>query len=186
MCYECWKHNPMEQSPWETDNHSTGQEMSCCSWNQKVHYIVHNITPLSQVIQATPSHPISFRSAFILVSHLRLGLPSGLLSLDFPAKMLRGFLIPSIRATFLPHLILLHFITVIIFGEEYKLWNSLCNFFSCLVTSSPLGPNTLLSTLLLYTHNFPSSLGLSDHVSHPYITTGKIIVRPYVSVQVFS
>jgi polysaccharide pyruvyl transferase WcaK-like protein len=35
-------------------------------------------------------------------------------------------------------------------------------------TSSPLGPNILLSTLFSNTLNLCSSLSVRDHVSHPY------------------
>jgi phosphate starvation-inducible membrane PsiE len=44
------------------------------------------------------------------------------------------------------------------------------------VTSSLLGPNTLLSTLFSNTFSLRSSLNVSDQASHPYKTTGKIIV----------
>ena len=44
------------------------------------------------------------------------------------------------------------------------------------VTSSLLGPNILLNTMFSYTLNFLSSRSVSDQVSHPYKTTGKIIV----------
>jgi len=43
------------------------------------------------------------------------------------------------------------------------------------VTSSLLGPNILLNTILSNTLSFLSSLNVSDQVSHPYKTTGKII-----------
>jgi hypothetical protein len=38
-----------------------------------------------------------------------------------------------------------------------------------------LGPNTLLNTLFSNTLSLRSSLNVSDQVSHPYKTTGKII-----------
>ena len=44
------------------------------------------------------------------------------------------------------------------------------------VTSSLLGLNILLNTLFSNTSSFLSSRNISDQVSHPYKTTGKIIV----------
>jgi hypothetical protein len=62
-------------------------------------------------------------------------------------------------------------------GKEYRSpSSSLCNFHYSLVTSSLLGPNTLLDTLFSNTLSLHSSLNVSDQVSHPYITTGRIIV----------
>ena len=39
-----------------------------------------------------------------------------------------------------------------------------------------LGPNILLKTIFSNTLSFLSSLNVSDQVSHPYKTTGKIIL----------
>jgi hypothetical protein len=62
-------------------------------------------------------------------------------------------------------------------GEEYRLFSSsLCNFLHAPVTSSFLGPNIPLNTLFSNTLSLRSYLNVSDQVSHPYKTTGKIIV----------
>jgi len=42
--------------------------------------------------------------------------------------------------------------------------------------SSLLGPNIFLNTMFSNTLSFLSPLNVSDQVSHPYKTTGKIIV----------
>jgi hypothetical protein len=82
-----------------------------------------------------------------------------------------------IRATCPAHLIRLDFTTRTLLGKEYRSFSSsLCSFLNSPVTSSLLGPNTLLSTLFWNTFSLHSSLSVSDQVSHPHKTTGKIIV----------
>jgi len=49
---------------------------------------------------------------------------------------------------------------------------------------SLLGPNTLLNTLFSNTHSLLSFLNVSDQVSHPYKTTGKIIVF-YIYIYIY-
>jgi len=63
-------------------------------------------------------------------------------------------------------------------GQEYRLLSSyLFSFTHSHVTSPPLGPNILLSTLFSKPLSLRSSLNVSDHVSHTYKTRGKIIIR---------
>ena len=131
----------------------------------------------ASLFQSITTHPISWRSILISSSHLRLGLPSGLVPSGFTIKTLYTPLLSPIRATCPVHLILLDFITRIILGEKYRsLSSSLCSFPYSLLTMSLLGPNILLSTLFSKTLSLRSSINVSDQVSHPYKTTGKIIV----------
>jgi hypothetical protein len=57
----------------------------------------------------------------MLSSHLRLGLPSGLLPSGLPTKMMYAPLTSPMRATCPAHLILLALITLTILSEELSL-----------------------------------------------------------------
>jgi len=52
----------------------------------------------SQMIQFTPSYPISLISILMLSSHLPLRLPSGLFRSIYPTGILYAFLISPMRA----------------------------------------------------------------------------------------
>ena len=115
-------------------------------------------------IQSIPPHPTSWRSILILSSHLRLGLPSGLLHSGFPTTTLYTPLLSPIRATCPAYLILLDFITRKILGEEYRSFSSsLCSVLLSLFISSLLGPNILLNTLFSNTLSLCSSLSMTDN-----------------------
>jgi hypothetical protein len=124
-------------------------------------------------VQLTPPHPNCARSSLMSYTHLCPGLPSGLFPSGFLTNNQFALLFYPIRTICLAHLILLHLIILIIPDEEYK---------SC--SSSLFGPNIPHNTLFLNTLSLCYSLIVRDNVSHPYRTTGKIIVL-YILIFIF-
>ena len=119
--------------------------------------------------QSSPCpHLTSWSSVLILYSHLRLGLPSGLLHSGLPTEILYEALLSPTPATCPAYIMFLDFITGIIFSEEYRsLRSSLPRLLHSPITSSLLNPNILLSTLFSNTLSLCSSLNLSNKFSHP-------------------
>jgi hypothetical protein len=79
---------------------------------------------------------------------------------------------------------MLHALTIpyFLFDHSNNIWKgisfmrfSLCKYLYSLISASLLGVNNLLSILVSITLNLCSSLNMRDHVSHPYITGGRII-----------
>ena len=113
------------------------------------HNLPLSVPFLTQINSIHVPNPIALRYILILSSRLGLGLPNGLFLSDFSIRNLYSFLHTPMRAIFPTHLILLDLITRTIFGKEYRtLSSSLCNFIHSPVTSSILGQNIFLSTLL--------------------------------------
>jgi hypothetical protein len=84
----------------------------------KVHYHVYKSPPLVPILSQTkPVHTATsyLKSNLILLSHLRLGLPSGRFPFGFLTK------ISPMRVICPPHLILLNLNILNILGEEQKL-----------------------------------------------------------------
>ena len=136
-------------------------------------------------VQSIPPHPTSCKSILMLSFHLHLVLPSGLFPSGFPTKILHTRLLCPIGVICPDHLILLDFIIRTKLNEGYRsLSSSLGGFLHTPVTSSHLETNILLNTLFSKTQSLRSFLNVSDHVSHPYKTTGNIIIL-YIWIFIF-
>ena len=172
----------MVQSPsWEANWFAASQEIPRISRNPKVHYRTHKRPPPVPILGQP--NPVHIPTSYLLEIHPNIIRPSTprspqwSLSLRFPHQDPIHPLSSPIRATCPAHLILLDFITRTILGEEYKSFSSsLCSLLHSPVTSSLLVSNILLDTMFSHTLSFLSSRNVSDQVSHPYKTTGKIII----------
>lgn len=108
-------------------------------------------------IQSTASHPICVRFILILFSHLYIGLSRGLLSYSFPRKILYECIISPMLLCVKPISLSL------IWSSQLQIVNLLViQFFSIFLFSN-------IITL------FPS-LRVRNKFSHPYRTTGRIIL----------
>ena len=170
----------MVQSPsWEANRFAASQEIIRILWIPKVHYRSHKCPP--HVPFLNQLDPVHTPTPHFLKIHLNIILPSTpgspqwSLSLRFPTKT------PYMP---LPHTCWMPrpshsspFFHPRNIGRGVHIMNfSLRSSLHSPATSSLVGSNILLNTIFSNTLSFLSSLNVSDQVSHPYKTTGKIMV----------
>jgi len=173
----------MEQSPsWEANRFSATQEIPHIWWNPNVHYRIHKCpTPVPIMSQLDPVHVTISHFLKIHVNSISLSAPGfskWSLSLSFPHQN-------PVYTTPLPHTRYMsrpsHSSRIYNpnkIGWAVQIIKLLIMYFSqpnCyLVSLSPrYAPQ---HPILKHPQRLRSSLNVSDQVSHPYKTTGKIIV----------
>ena len=130
---------------------------------------------LTQINPVHASHLTSWGAHFTIILSSTLESPKWFLYLRFPHQNPKHTTPLSHTAT-CHHLIFLRLNIRILFCEQYRsLSSSLRSLLPYPITSSFLGPNSLLSTLFSNILSLHSFFNMTDQVSHP----GDIDVRKY-------
>jgi len=141
-------------SPWADASRSAKQKIPCLFWIPNVHYRVQNSPPLVSILsQMNLVHTFPIRFPKIHSNIIFSSTPrSSEWSLPFKLFNQKSVCIyHRSHACYMPHpLILLDLITLIIFGEAYKLRSSSsCSLLQPPATPSVLRPNSSIYVLLI-------------------------------------
>jgi hypothetical protein len=148
------------------------------AFTRALHLYLSSVRP----IQSTTLNPLYKRSFLMLFIYLRLCIPSG----PFPSGFITNKLYTFLLSPFVPHAPPTS--SSLLYNYNYN-WRNvqitqlfLCSFLHSAVTPSLFGSNSLLSILFSNTLRLCSSLTVRDFVSHPYRTTGKVIVFYFLAL----
>ena len=172
----------MVQSPsWEANWFAASQEIPRISQNPKVHYGTHKRPPPVSILGQP--NPVHIPTSYLLEIHPNIIHPSTprspqwSLSFRFPyQKPVHTSPLPP----YAPHAQPISFFSIL---SPAQYWVRSTNHLAPRYAISSIPPlprpsctNILLNTMFSNTLSFLSSRNVNDQVSHPYKTTGKIIV----------
>jgi hypothetical protein len=144
------------------------QLLSCWRilWSPKVYYSVHSsrslVSILSQITPVRNTQTYFPKTSFNIISHLRLGFPSGPFPAGFTSKTLQACMMHVLPNLICRRVHVMKLLTVQLPQTFYYL--------------SFLGPNILLRTQFSNNLSLYSSFNVENQVSRPYRTRGKTII----------
>ena len=125
-----------QNSTWQSDSSSDSQQIPHVLWNPKVYHRAHNSLSLFLNLRQDESLSFHYKAIVILSSHLRQGLPNGVVSSHFPTK---NMYYPS--PPYVPNA---QPITLLSLGDQHTTWkSSLRSSLQSPVTSSLKRPPSL-------------------------------------------
>jgi len=176
---------PMEQNPSREANLFSASQENPRRFITAISSAHHQSTPWARSIHSIRHIPLPggpsqyYPPIYAWISQVA-SFPSG-----FHTKTLYTPLISPYALYATPILLFSIFITRRIYDEQYRsLSSSSCSYLHSLLPSTLLGSNIFLSTPFSNTLNLRSRCNVRNQVSHPYKTTGKIIVL-YILIFIF-
>ena len=171
----------MVRSPsWEANWFAASQEIPRISWNPKVHFRTHKRPPPVSILGQP--YPVHIPTSHLLQIQPNIIHPSTPRSPQWssfpPVSSPRPYTPPSSHP-YVPYAQPISFFSILSTAQYWvKSTDHLAPRYAISsispVTSSLLGANILLNTMFSNTLSFLSFRNVSDQVSHPYKTTGKI------------
>jgi hypothetical protein len=174
----CW-YRSLEQSPWKAGNSSTRPGTHRILYKPAIPLYSQDAVSGPDIWprDSSPHPPRLLQIGFNIISSIS-SYSSWCRSTWFPHQIVYAFVV-SDTCNMLPHLVL-EYITLIVFGEDYKPWSPSCIFLHLPALFPLPSPNNFRRILLSNTFSLCCFLIVRDQVLHPHT------LNPYLTILLWS